>query len=107
MHDDRYYYVYILGSLSGTSYVGMTGNLRNRVWQHKHHTFGEFTADYGVDRLLYYERYVNVSRAIGWEKQLKGWRREKKIGLIEKENSAWKDLACDWFLTTECPLAQP
>ncbi len=91
------YSVYILGSLSGTLYVGVTRNLVFRVRQHKDHTYRGFTAQYDVDRLLYYETYGEVSRAIAREKQLKGWKREKKIALIEKNNSQWLDLSRAWY----------
>ncbi|HLI62266.1 MAG TPA: GIY-YIG nuclease family protein [Terriglobales bacterium] len=90
------YSVYILGSLSGTLYVGVTNDLVVRVRQHKNHSFGGFTAQYEVTRLLYYERYSDVRTAIAREKQLKGWRREKKIALIEKMNPQWRDLSRDW-----------
>ena len=99
MQEDRTYYVYILGSISGTLYVGVTGKLRHRIWQRKNHALEGFSARYGIDRLLYWERYADVGRAIAREKQLKGWLRKKKIALIEKENPQWKDLAADWFAT--------
>jgi len=91
------YSVYILGSLSGTLYIGVTSNLSFRVRQHKEHTFRGFTAKYEVERLLYYETYGEVSKAIAREKQLKGWKREKKIALIERSNPQWKDLSNDWY----------
>jgi putative endonuclease len=91
------YSVYIVGSISGTLYIGVTGNLQFRVRQHKEHTFRGFTARYGVDRLLYYETYGEVLVAIRREKQLKGWKRERKIALIEKANPQWKDLSRGWF----------
>ena len=94
---ERRYLVYILGSLSGTLYVGITSDLSFRVSQHKEHTFRGFTADYDVDRLLYYETYGEVLTAIRREKQLKNWRREKKIALIEKTNPQWKDLSRGWY----------
>ena len=72
------YTVYILGSSSGTLYVGITSNLQFRVSQHKEHAFRGFTAKYEVDRLHYFETYGEVLAAIHREKQLKGWRREKK-----------------------------
>ncbi|HZL67884.1 MAG TPA: GIY-YIG nuclease family protein [Candidatus Limnocylindrales bacterium] len=81
---ERRYSVYILGSLSGTLYIGITSNLPFRVRQHKEHTFRGFTTKYRVDRLLYYEAYGEVSTAIAREKQLKGWKRERKIALIEE-----------------------
>ena len=90
------YSVYILGSISGTLYVGMTNDLVARVRQHQKHTFGGFTEKYNVTRLLYYERYDDVGVAIHREKQLKGWRRQKKIALIERINPQWKDLSREW-----------
>jgi putative endonuclease len=68
-----------------------------RVGQHKEHTFRGFTSWYEVDRLLYYETYREVTTAIRREKQMKAWRREKKIALIEKVNPQWKDLSRDWY----------
>jgi putative endonuclease len=99
MHSQRQhcYTVYLLGSITGTLYVGITSNLHFRVRQHKGHTFRGFTAKYEVERLLYYETYGEVTNAIKREKQLKGWRREKKIALIEKLNPQWKDLSRGWY----------
>jgi putative endonuclease len=77
----------------------MTSDLVARVRQHQKHTFGGFTAKYGVTRLLYYEIYEQVRDAIARERQLKGWRREKKIVLIEKDNPQWKDLSREWDQT--------
>jgi predicted GIY-YIG superfamily endonuclease len=90
------YTVYILGSSSGTLYIGMTSDLVARVRQHQDHTFGGFTEKYDVTRLLYYEVYGRAADAIGREKQLQGWRREKKIALIEKANPQWRDLSREW-----------
>ena len=95
------YTVYILGSITGTLYVGVTSNLAHRIWQHKQHTFAGFTATYEVDRLLYWEHYQVVGEAIAREKQLKGWKREKKIALITNENPQWRDLSREWFLDLE------
>ncbi len=92
----RHYIVYILGSISGTLYIGITNDLVARVRQHQKHTFIGFTAKYDVTRLLYYEIYEQVTDAIAREKQLKGWRRGEKIALIEKENPQWKDLSREW-----------
>jgi putative endonuclease len=98
------YYAYILGSLSGTLYVGVTGNLHKRVFQHKFHRTGGFTDQYDVERLLYWESFDDVLKAIDREKQLKGWRREKKIALIEGQNPHWLDLSPDWYpwMKDEC-----
>ncbi len=76
------YYVYILTNRSKTLYTGVTSNLEQRVWQHKHHVFPGFTADYKIDRLVYFESYASIHSAIGREKQIKGYTRLKKIALI-------------------------
>lgn len=90
----QHYCVYILGSIS--LYIGMTSDLVTRVRQHQKHTFGGFTEKYGVTRPLSYERYGDVGVAIRREKELKGWRREKKIALIEGFNPQWRDLSREW-----------
>jgi len=100
---ERHYYVYILGSLSGTLYVGMTNNLHRRVWQHKQHEIEGFTLRYEVDRLLYWQSFDDVRNAIDREKQLKRWRREKKIALIEQQNPRWKDLSREGYETSRGP----
>jgi putative endonuclease len=86
-----------MGSLSGTLYIGMTNNLHKRVFQHKFHRVEGFTEKYEVERLLYWESFDEVQKAINREKQLKGWRRSKKIALIESLNPHWLDLAREWF----------
>jgi putative endonuclease len=97
------FYTYIVGSLSGTLYIGITNSLERRVWQHKHHEFPGFTAKYGVDRLLYFERFDDVRVAIDREKQLKGWKRQKKIALIEAQNPQWVDLSREWYESDRGP----
>ncbi|NLF00772.1 MAG: GIY-YIG nuclease family protein [Anaerolineales bacterium] len=85
--------VYILASRrNGTLYVGVTSDLRKRVWQHKNGELGGFTQKYGVHMLVYYETYVDMTEAIRREKQLKKWRRAWKVELIEKGNPQWRDL---------------
>ena len=91
------FYTYILGSLSGTLYIGMTNNLARRIWQHKRHEIAGFTATYGVDRLVYFESFDDVRTAISREKQLKRWTRQKKIALIEMLNPSWIDLSKEWY----------
>jgi len=86
-----------MGSLSGTLYIGVTGNLQKRAFEHKFHRTEGFTAKYEVGRLLYWESYDDVYKAIGREKQLKGWSRAKKVALIEAVNPHWLDLAKDWY----------
>ena len=90
------FWVYILVSRTGTLYVGVTGYFDRRILQHKMESIEGFTSKYKIHRLVYYETYDQVQRAIGREKQLKGWRRDKKIALIEKINPRWQDLAENW-----------
>jgi putative endonuclease len=89
-------YIYILGSHTGTLYIGVTSNLYLRVMQHKEGTWEGFTAAYGCKRLLYFEGYEDIRKAIAREKQLKGWLREKKLNLIRTINPEFKDLAQTW-----------
>jgi putative endonuclease len=86
-----------MGSLSGTLYVGVTGNLHKRVFEHKFHKREGFTSRDEVIRLFYWESYDDVHKAIGREKQLKGCRRERKITLIRSMNQHWVDLARNWY----------
>lgn len=90
-------YAYILGSLSLVLYVGVTSDLRARMFQHKAKTFRGFTAKYRVDRLLHVECFDDIRDAISREKQLIGWLRQKKLALIETTNPAYADLAAGWF----------
>lgn len=96
MRDRKYYCVYIMGSPTGTLYIGFSGNLHRRIFQHKFHHFEGFTDCYDVVRLLYWESYDEVHKALARETQLKGWSRAKKIGLIVRCNPHWLDLAKDW-----------
>jgi putative endonuclease len=100
VRERKTYFVYILGSLSGTLYIGVTSRPETRVWQHKQHATGGFTGKYDVDRLLYWESFDDVRKAIDREKQLKGWRREKKITLIRSLNPHWLDLSRSWYEAT-------
>jgi putative endonuclease len=102
---DYRFYTYILGSISGTLYIGMTNNLIRRIWQHKQHEVCGFTAKYRVDRLLYFESFDDVRTAINSEKQLKGWTRQKKIGLIKARNPSWIDLSSEWYEGDRGPSA--
>lgn len=92
------YAVYILTNKKNeTLYIGMTNNLERRIFEHKNKSVEGFTKKYGVDKLVYFEVYQYVNDAITREKRLKSWNRQWKIGLIEEENSNWKDLAYDWY----------
>ena len=86
-----------MANQSRTLYIGVTGDLRRRVFQHKFKEFDGFSCDYNCDRLVWFERYQEVGLAIAREKQLKGWRRAKKIARIERMNPAWVDLSKDWY----------
>ena len=93
----KHYYVYIMTNHSRTLYVGMTNDLRRRVWQHKQKLIDGFTRRYNITRLIYYEETPNVRAAIAREKQIKGWLRKKKIALVESVNPGWKDLSEEWY----------
>jgi putative endonuclease len=91
------FYVYIMGSESGTLYVGMTSDIKKRVYEHKKHLIPGFTDKYNIDRLLYVETIGEPASAINREKQIKAWMREKKVTLIDSLNAAWIDLSQDWY----------
>jgi putative endonuclease len=93
---DREYFVYILFSRPGTLYIGITNSIYRRTLQHKSREIEGFAGKYHCTRLVYYESFDDVHRAIGREKQLKGWLRIKKIALIESKNPRWEDLAEKW-----------
>jgi putative endonuclease len=90
---DKQFWVYTLASQrNGTLYIGVTSQLATRVWQHKNKIADGFTAEYGVDKLVYYETHSSAEAAIVREKQMKKWRRAWKIELIEGLNPEWRDL---------------
>jgi putative endonuclease len=91
------YYVYVMNNQTGTLYTGVTNDLRTRIYQHKHKLVEGFTSKYNVTRLAYFEETKDVTAAIQREKEIKGWRRSKKLDLIKSMNPAWRDLAEDWF----------
>ena len=85
--------VYILTNKKhGTLYVGVTSNLVRRIWQHKNDQIDGFTKRYELHRLVHYELAEDMCTAISREKQLKWWRREWKVDLIEEDNPDWNDL---------------
>lgn len=85
--------VYLLASQrNGTLYVGVTSHLLRRIWQHKHHVLEGFTQRYSVACLVYFELHATMPAAIERKKQLKKWRREWKLRLIEEANPHWRDL---------------
>ncbi len=88
------YYVYILASRRhGTLYIGVTNSLRKRLEQHRNGEGSSFVKAHGVFRLVYVESYDRAEEAITREKQLKRWKRDWKIELIERENLEWRDLS--------------
>lgn len=85
--------VYLMASRrNGTLYIGVTSNLVQRVWQHKHDVVDGFTSQYGVHRLVWFEQHETMASAIARERALKEWRREWKLVLIEESNPEWRDL---------------
>lgn len=98
MRPPKQFFVYIMtnGPKSAVLYTGITGNLPRRVWQHKNKLIPGFTSRYNLTCLVYHERFFYPDAAIAREKEIKGWRRSKKIKLIEALNPKWDDLAKDW-----------
>ncbi|MGD0271229.1 MAG: GIY-YIG nuclease family protein [Candidatus Sulfotelmatobacter sp.] len=98
MRPPKQFFVYIMtnGPKSAVLYTGITGNLLYRVWQHKNKLISGFTSRYNLTQLVYYERFFYPDAAIAREKEIKGWRRSKKIKLIESMNPRWEDLAKEW-----------
>lgn len=94
----RSYWVYILTNHPhGTLYIGVTNSLHRRVWQHRTGALAGFTSKYGLNHLVYFEEFRDINYAIARETQLKGWRRQKKIDLIQKQNPLWRDLSEGWY----------
>ena len=90
----KLYYVCILASLRRVLYIGVTGNLENRLGYHRSlQDPNAFNARYGITRLVHLEEFTDVNQAIAREKQLKSWNRAKKIRLIQRSNPGWADLA--------------
>jgi putative endonuclease len=94
MNPGKTYFVYILASgHHGTLYIGVTSDLRNRIDQHRTGLGSKFVSKYKIFRLVHVEAFTSPLEAIAREKQLKNWRRDWKIELIEKENLDWSDLS--------------
>lgn len=92
------YFVYMMASISKTIYIGVTNDVYERTRQHKQGiNKNSFTDRYNCHKLVYYEIFDDVGEVIAREKQLKKWRREKKIKLIEKDNPYWRDLSDGWY----------
>lgn len=101
---ERCYYVYILTrERNSVFYTGVTSDLIKRVYQHKMESGSEFTTKYDVKRLVYFECYHDVIKAIHREKMIKKWKRQYKINAIEKMNLEWRDLNYDLVGSLDSP----
>ncbi len=87
------FYVYIVSNEWRTIYVGVANDLERRMWEHLNKAVPGFTARYGLNHLVYYEHFADIRDAIAREKQIKRWKRFKKVALIDSMNPEWKDLA--------------
>ena len=93
---EKHPYVYLMASKrNGTIYVGVTSDLPARVWKHKNDEFEGFTKKYQVHTLVYYEEHGDLLSAFEREKQMKKWRRKRKLAWIEKHNPGWIDFSDD------------
>ena len=91
------YYVYILTNKYNTVvYTGVTNNLERRLYEHRNHLVDGFTKRYNLNKFVYFETTSDVDSAIEREKQIKGWKRDRKNTLIESVNPQWNDLSADW-----------
>ena len=90
---DKRYYVYMLASRrNGTLYIGVTNNLLRRIWEHREGLIPGFTKRYNVNMLVHYEAFESVHAALQRETNLKKWKREWKMNLIQEANLEWEDL---------------
>jgi putative endonuclease len=90
----------MLASKSGVLYVGSTSNLTRRMYQHVHGLIPGFTSLYRANRLVWWDSTPNARAAVAREREIKSWRREKKVDLIESLNPGWVDLSAGWFPDT-------
>jgi len=94
---NKNYYVYILSNKINTVfYIGVTDNLKRKLYEHKNELIDGFTKKYKLKKLVYFEEYQDINEAIKREKQLKNWHRDWKINLIKNKNSTFKDLSESW-----------
>ena len=94
---DHAYFTYIVASKSRTLYIGITSDLRHRIFEHKTKALEGFTSRYNCDRLVWFEQSNDVNAAIEREKELKCWNRSRKIELIQSTNPTWEDLSAEWY----------
>ena len=105
MSREWHFWVYILASKSRHIYTGVTNDIERRVREHKEGNIDCFTQKYRVNRLVYRERFRYIGNAIAREKEIKGWDRQKRVALIERDNPTWEDLSLEWGQQVE--LLQP
>ncbi|MBI4435178.1 GIY-YIG nuclease family protein [Candidatus Uhrbacteria bacterium] len=90
--------VYVMSNKhNNVIYIGVTSNLARRVWEHQQHLIPGFTSKYNCTKLVYVETTSDIKDAIAREKELKGWRREKKNALINSANPQWQDLSSEIY----------
>jgi putative endonuclease len=93
----RTYWVYILASRSRNIYTGVTNHIQRRMIEHREGLVPGFTSKYAIFRLVHFEAFGHIRDAIAREKEIKGWRREKKLWLIKRNNATWEDLTKGLF----------
>ncbi|WP_317129103.1 GIY-YIG nuclease family protein [Haloflavibacter putidus] len=86
----------LTNKVKGTLYVGVTGNIERRIFEHKNKLIEGFTKKYNLKKLVFYQEFSQIGEALKREKQLKNWKRQWKIELIEEKNKEWEDLASNW-----------
>jgi putative endonuclease len=100
---DHHYYVYLMASRTRVLYCGVTNSIARRAEEHRVGRIPGFSAKYNCHRLVWFEHYQYIHNALEREKQIKGWKREKKIDLIERMNPSWADLSEPWRVETAGP----
>jgi putative endonuclease len=101
------YWVYMMTGRGKTLYVGVTNDLERRTYEHREGSLSGFTSKYRLDRLVYFEEHRDIRDAITREKQIKSWRREKKLALIESVNPKWRNLSLEWQLAVSSLGSKP
>ena len=97
------YFVYMMSNTNKTLYIGVTGDLFRRTWQHRAGKGSKFTSLHHLSELVWFEETDQITVAIAREKQIKNWRRQWKLELVEAENPKWVDLAADWYEVVSDP----
>jgi putative endonuclease len=93
----KHFYVYILSNPNGMSYTGVTNDLMSRLAEHRGKAVPGNTQKFGISRLIYFEEAERIEDALAREKEIKGWRRAKKLALVKQLNPKFEDLCEGWF----------